>query len=445
MPVKAIPLLILLMVMLGCSAAKSPETPPEGMNVTQRIEWFCENSIRPIRRNTVMLDNVMTSNQPQPTEKVVIISADGTAIGRYSSFMGEMANVSEPDSFDYKSEEAMRVAKRIRESTYQVDAADGNIYTYKITAVSSICNSVVLKPVDDIGPQIYISMSQMAAPQLAQHYLLYEARGNASDADTFEDTHPVSSPSCENITIDGSADWPMSASERLIFRPSDGSFVGFGAANPSHSMVINADVKPLMAFLEAAASVQLVNAREPQAPLSRLYQSMIQSVPPLVVTPSDATTSLRGVVIRSDGLSLCNTSSITNSDKSTGRMVRLNRQAVVMRFMKHVPELDSDIWLPVSAPSGIVPMQQTAASEIKAGDKVFAAEYNYDASPTPYVTPATVSSISPFRLDLVKTTSRCWIFNSKGYLQGLVLGKGNPKHIMFVSYRKLLQAAMSCK
>ena len=445
MPAKAIPLLILLTVMLGCSPAKTPEMPPAGMNVTQRIEWYCENSIRPVRRNTVMLDNVMTSNQPQPTEKVVIISSDGTAIGRYSSFMGEMANVSEPDSFVYNSEEAMRVAKRIRESTYQVDAADGNEYTYRITAVSSICNSVVLKPVDELSPQIYISMIQMAAPQLAQHYLLYEARGNVSDAETYDNTPPVSPPSCQDVTIGGSAHWPMSASERLIFRPSDGSFVGFGAANPSRSMVINADVKPLMAFLEAAASVQLVNAREPRASLSRLYQSIIQSVPPLVVSPSEETPSLHGVVIRSDGLSLCNASSIVNNDKSIGRLVRVNRQTVAMRFIRHIPELGCDLWLPAVVPSGIPSMQPVIASEVKAGDEVFAAEYNYDASPTPYVTRATVSAISPFRLNLVKTTSRCWIYDIKGRLQGLVLGKGMPKRFVFVPYKVLHQIATSGK
>lgn len=372
-----IPLVIIgLVMLLGCQKPTPPQlTPPSGLSASQRVEWSCRKCVRPIRRIPSLLDRVMKSNLPQPTEMVTIISADGTAISSYDSFLGNFRNVVSVDRSAAMRKFARKLDKRILGSRYSLLAADGSNYTYWVTAISKDCDSLILRPVDTIPPQPYLDIRRLAIPQLAGQYRLYEARKVQWMNDEPGTVWPDEDGRHQTMTVCGLYDYPMCAGQMLLFRPSDGSFIGYqkGSAH-----IVSRNIKPLKQFNEANTPIRVSSAIEPKTPLGNLYQRMLAELPPSMLNKSGKPGVLYGVIIRSDGLALCNRSKKDGLSSIPNRNVMLNNKLVMMRYVRREPVLGGDLWLPVQKLQLCAPGLTNAASQrLKIHDPVYIVGSNY--------------------------------------------------------------------
>ncbi|MHB1460908.1 MAG: hypothetical protein ACYC1M_06495 [Armatimonadota bacterium] len=444
-----LPLVIIGMALLsGCQKPAPPQlTPPSGLSASQRVEWSCKKCVRPIRRMPSLLDRVMKSNLPQPTEMVTIISADGTAISSYDSFLGNFKDVVSIDRSAPLREFARKLDKRIRESSYSLLAADGSSYTYRVAAVSKACDSLIVRPVDTIPPQPYLDIRRLAIPQLAGQYRLYEARKVQWMNDEPGTVWPDEDGRHQTITICGTHEYPMWAGQMLLFRPSDGSFIGFATPTSNVSGVVPNNIKPLMTFIEANTPIRLSWKPEPEAPLSALYKNMLDETPSSMQHIMGYVSYLPGVIIRSDGLALCKAYRLSGLSSVRNRKAVLNNKLVMMRYVRYEPVLDGDLWLPVKKLQVRAPETQKVASQRpKVNDPVYIVGYQYNENEAPYVTPARVSQITPFRcIPAERDTYRCWIFNTKGQAVGLVIGKGKPRPPVLVPIAELRRITATAK
>ncbi len=433
-----LPLVIIgLVILAGCQKpAPQQLTPPSGLSASQRVEWSCRKCVRPIRRMPSLLDSVMKSNQPQPTEMVTIISADGTAISSYDSFLGNFRNVVSIDRSTAVRNFAQKLDKRIRESSYSLLAADGSSHTYRVTAISMECDSLILRPVNTVPPQPYLDIRRLAIPQLAGQYRLYEARKVQWMNDEPGTVWPDEDGRHQTITICGTYGYSMHASQMLLFRPSDGSFIGYQTGNAN---IASKNIRPLKQFIEANTPIRVTGDVEPKAPLTDLYQRMLAEIPPTMHHYLGITSYLPGVIIRSDGLAVCNRSKKDGLSSIPNREVLLNNKLVMMRYLRHEPVLDGDLWLPVKKLRVSAPELTNAASQrLKIHDPVFVVGSNYYENEAPYVTPARVSQIKSFRcISADRDTNMCWIYNTKGQVVGLIIAQGKPRQPVLIPIAKL--------
>lgn len=247
-------LFVLLPLLAGCSLfTRQPLTPPAGLNAQQKVEWSTSHCIRSVKEHRPWIEKFISCRCVYNDFLVTIISPDGTALASYrdavrrpaSAFKGVPAAVRKT------------FTERATNKRYFLQAADGSRYPYHVTALASDCESVILKPEKPIPPQPYLDISRMAVPQLGQSYRGVVGPISAEQPDSL---------TTGNISVSRLVNEAVSASIQLLFRASDGSFVGFCTSVDTKYLAAK-NLKPLQRFIEANSTVRFVNTPKPEPPV----------------------------------------------------------------------------------------------------------------------------------------------------------------------------------
>ncbi len=386
----------------GSSSEAASPKPPVGQSVSQRIETKCSQSVRAARirvqphkladnRSITYLDFI-----------VCVISADGTALGRYMDFVGIPNRTSRKKIDAAISKRAIDAAAKRQ---YQLLAADGKSYEYKLAAFGADCNTVILKPANPIPAQPYLDISRLAVPVLAQRYRTYTGPND-----------PIyrEKPRMGSIIVGGIGTGPMSFGNGLIFRDSDGSFIGYNSSIGAKNVVMNS-TKPLMSFIEANSTVRFKKKPEPKAVYSDLYRRILTQMPPYMqylFQSSKTKHYLNARFLRFDGLAVDHIPVMDKKTAKTTQIAMWDNREHMMRFVRLDSGLAGGLWMPVEklkirALMPAKPMKR----QLKPNEIIFGVEYD-DFTETPVVIQTKVTAVSGHTVFLDKSSLWRWIFTA---------------------------------
>lgn len=405
-------LAICLPLLAGChKPAPQILTPPAGLNASQRINWNIKRCVRPIERIEPFYARWFFGDLQFAKKWVTIISSDGTALAQVRDIVGAHAYLSSTNPGLMKE-----LTDRATRARFSVKSADGHSYTYQMTAMSTECDSVILKPVRIIPPQPYLDIRRLAPPQLAQGYEAYYGSGLDLDDTNLR---------LEQAMIEGVVDEPMSANSGLLFRNSDGSFIGYKANRSMFPNIVSTDTQPLMKFIEANSTVRFARIPEPKAALSDLYRSILAQVPPCLWSIRYSEKLLNATFLRSDGLALSSSPLMGLAMAKRTTMAMWDHRKHKMRFVRNEPLLGGALWLPVEKQhiQALVPTKSERIP-LKPQDHLYTVDYDTFAE-IPVVHETSVTAINNQVLLHHMTRRKNWVFTADGKPLGIaLLGKG---------------------
>lgn len=378
-------------------------------SVTSVIEQKCKQSIRAVR---LYVQPFHLKDGPTITYmdyKVCVITANGTALGRYQDFVGVPSNTAR---YNIDAAIAKRAVDAAFKRRHKLLAADGKIYEYKVTAIGADCDTVIIKPVKPIPVQPYLDISRLAVPVLAQRYRACIGPNNPLYKEK---------PRFVSVTVNGMISGPMSCGSGLLFRESDGSFIGYNSPIGEDSVVMNS-TKPLMRFVEANSTVRFKKKLEPKAVYSDVYHRIMAQTPPYMqylFQSSKTKHYLNARFLRSDGLAIDHNPMIDQKTADTTQIAMWGNREHMMRFVRLDSGLAGGLWMPVEklkirALTPAKPMKR----QLKPNEIIFGVEYD-DFSETPVISQARVTTMSGHTVYLERSTLGCWIFNSQGQPLGM--------------------------